>query len=254
MNHKPVFTGVGAAIVTFFDERGHVDNEATARHAAHLASRGMRAIIVAGTTGEASHLSTKERLHLLDAVKAALPDNVPVLLGTGNLPRGVSVNDLTRRAASHGADGALVLSPHHGDVREFYGEVVAAAGAMPVLAYHFPAVSGSPGISMDDMRALRVSGLKDSSGSAERLLDGVALKTPLYTGSSALTAYAGLLGCAGAILAAANLEPELCADAFAGNMQAQRDLLWVHKIVSHEGIKGIKQELSRRHGVSTACR
>jgi hypothetical protein len=32
----------------------------------------------------------------------------------------------------------MVLSPSKGDVREFYGEVVAAAGSMPVLAYHFP--------------------------------------------------------------------------------------------------------------------
>ena len=39
-----------------------------------------------------------------------------------------------------------------------------------------------------------------------------------------------MLGCTGAILAAANLEPELCADAFAGNVQAQKDLLWAHKI------------------------
>ena len=54
---------------------------------------------------------------------------MPVILGTGDLAAGVSVPDLTRRAAEHGAGAALMLSPHHGDVREFYGEVVGAAGA-----------------------------------------------------------------------------------------------------------------------------
>jgi hypothetical protein len=69
-----------------------------------------------------------------------------------------------------------------------------------------------------------------------------------------MVAYAGMLGCSGAILAAANLEPELCADAYAGSVQAQRDLLSIHKIVSQEGVKGIKQELARRFGTSTSCR
>lgn len=251
----PVFTGVGAAAVTFFDEHGHIDPEMTARHAAHLADRGMRAIVVAGTTGEASHLSMKERLQLFDAVRAAVPATVPVLLGTGNLAAGVKVTELTRRAAEHGASAALVLSNHQGDVREFYGEVVGAAGKMPVLAYHFPAASHSHGISIEELKALKVAGIKDSSADPERLLEEVCLyHGPVYTGSSSLVYLAGRYGCAGAILAAANLEPELCAEAFNGSVQAQRDLLWAHQVVTHKGVKGIKEELARRYGTSTACR
>ena len=163
MNPKPVFTGIAAALVTFFDEHGHVDNAATAKHATHLASRGVRAVVVAGSTGEASHLSMKERLQLLKAVKAAVPAHVPVLLGTGDLTAGVSVPDLTRRAAEAGADAALVLSPRHGDVREFYGEVVGAAGGMPVFAYHWPKVS-PPGITMEELKALKVAGHQGLDG------------------------------------------------------------------------------------------
>jgi dihydrodipicolinate synthase/N-acetylneuraminate lyase len=251
---SPVFTGIGVALVTFFDEHGHVDIECTSKHAAHLAGRGVRAIVVAGSTGEASHLSMKERLQLLDAVIAAVPDHVPVILGTGNLAAGVSVPNLTRRAREHGAAAALTLSPHHGDIREFYGEVVDAAGPMPVLAYHWPKVS-PPGISIEDLKATKVAGLKDSTGDPERLLDELAhFHKPLYVGSAAITAYAAMLGCTGAILAAANLEPELCIDAFAGSIQAQRDLLWAHKVSSCGGVKAIKEELARRHGTSTACR
>jgi 4-hydroxy-tetrahydrodipicolinate synthase len=251
---KPVFTGVAVALVTFFDAHGHVDLAATARHAEHLAGRGMRALVVAGTTGEASHLSMKERLQLLDAVRAAVGDDVPVILGTGNLAAGVRVPDLTRRAAQHGASAAITLSPHHGDIREFYGEVVAAAGAMPVLAYHFPQVS-PPGITIEELKALKVAGLKDSSGDCERLLDTLAQwRKPFYTGSSTVVAWAGMLGATGAILAVANLEPELCVDAFAGSVTAQKDLLGAHKIFSCYGVKGIKEELARRYGTSTVCR
>jgi 4-hydroxy-tetrahydrodipicolinate synthase len=251
---QPVFTGVGVALVTFFDEHGHVDPGATANHAAHLAERGARAIVVAGTTGEASHLSMKERLQLLDAVRKEVGDAVPVILGTGNLSAGVSVPNLTRRAAEHGASAALTLSPHHGDVREFYGEVVASAGSMPVIAYHYPQWS-PPGIAMEELKALKVAGIKDSSGDCERLLETVAhYHKPIYTGSSAIVAWAGMLGATGAILAAANLEPELCSDAFAGSVQAQKDLLHAHKILTCYGIKGIKEELARRYNTSTVCR
>ncbi len=253
-NIKPVFTGVAVALVTFFDEHGHVDLESTAKHAAHLSGRGVRAIVVAGSTGEAAHLSMKERLQLLDAVKAAVPDWMPVVLGTGQLAAGVSVPALTKRAAEHGAAAALTLSPHHGDVREFYGEVVAAAGSMPVIAYHFPTMS-NPGISIDDLKALKVSGVKDSTGDPERLLDALAhFHRPIYIGNAAIAAYAGMLGCAGAILAAANLEPELCADAFMGNVHAQKDLLWAHQVVSTKGVKGIKEELAHRFHTSSAVR
>jgi 4-hydroxy-tetrahydrodipicolinate synthase len=253
-SQQPVFSGVAVALVTFFDEHGQVDTGATASHAAHLAERGVRAVVVAGSTGEAVHLSMKERLQLFDAVRAAVPASLPVLLGTGDLAPGVSVPDLTRRAAQHGASAALVLSPHRGDIREFYGEVVASAGQMPVLAYHWPKAS-PPGISLDDLKALKVAGLKDSTGDTERMLEVLAFyKQPFYAGNSSVVHSAGSLGCTGCILAAANLEPERCVDAFAGDIAAQKSLLAAHRIVSNYGSKGIKEELARRHGTSTVCR
>lgn len=249
----PVFTGVGVALITFFDEHGHVDNASTARHAAQLVDKGVRAVVVSGTTGEASHLSMKERLQLFDAVRAAVPAATPVILGTGDLAAGVSVPDLTKRASEHGASAALVLSPARGDVREFYSEVVAAAGDMPVLAYHWPKQS-PPGITIDELKALKVAGLKDSTGEPGRLIETLSVfHKPVYTGNAMIAAYAGQLGCTGAILAAANLEPERCIDAFAGDISAQKALLGTHQILAG-GIAAHKAELARRHGTSTVCR
>ena len=254
MNPKPVFTGIAVALVTFFDEHGHVDLEATAKHAAHLAARGVRAVVVGGSTGEASHLSMKERLQLFKAVKYAVPSHVP---GDPRHRRPVRRRQRPEpHPAGRGGRGRRGdrLSPRHGDVREFYGEVVGAAGHMPVLAYHWPKVS-PPGITMEDLKVLKVAGVKDSTGDTERLLEMLAcFHRPIYTGNASVVAYAGLLGCTGAILAAANLEPELSADAFAGSVAAQKDLLFAHRIVSHYGIKGVKEELARKFGTSTVCR
>ena len=206
----PVFTGVAAAVVTFFDEHGCVDAATTARHASHLADRGVNAVVVAGTTGEAADLSMKERLSLLDAVRAAVPAHVPVIIGTGALPTGVSSAELTKRSIDHGADAAVALSPHHGDVRQFYEEIASAAGTFPVIAYHYPKVSLNDGIPVDVLPVLPIAGLKDSTGDPTRMLEQLAVyEGPVYSGSAAMALYAGALGCTGAILAAANLEPEL---------------------------------------------
>ena len=83
---------------------------------------------------------------------------------------------------------------------------------------------------------LPIAGIKDSSGSADRLLDELAhYAGAVYVGSSALLALAGPMGGAGAILALANVEPERCCRAFAGDAAAQRELAEAHLAVRAGG-------------------
>jgi 4-hydroxy-tetrahydrodipicolinate synthase len=251
---KPVFTGVGVALVTLFDERGDLDAPATAGLAAQLVDLGVRAVIVAGTTGEAATLDAEERVVLLDAVRRELPASVPVIAGTGApSPRQAAL--LTRDAVEHGADAVLTLSPPGAtDARPYYEQVAKAATGTPVLAYHFPKVS-PPGIAVHQLGELPVAGVKDSSGDAEWLLHELhEYEGPLYTGSSALLSFAGPLGCAGAILALANLEPERCARAFGGDVVAQAALLESHLAAHDRFPLRLKEMVAARFGTSTVCR
>lgn len=220
----PVFRGVGVALLTLFDAHGELDAPATAALAAQLVERGVRAVVVAGTTGEAAALSAAERAGLLSAVRRAVT-SVPVVAGTG-APSARQAVALTEAAAGGGADAVLVLSPPGAaDPRPYYDAVAVAAGGVPVLAYHFPAVS-PPGVPVELLGSLPVAGCKDSSGDADRLLRGlVEWGGPLYTGSSSLLSTAGALGAAGAVVGLANLDPEGCARAFAGDAAAQRGLV-----------------------------
>jgi 4-hydroxy-tetrahydrodipicolinate synthase len=77
-----VFTRVGVALVTLFDDDGALDAPATARLASVLVDAGVQAVVVAGTTGEAAALDREERVELLRAVRAGLPAT-PVIAGTG---------------------------------------------------------------------------------------------------------------------------------------------------------------------------
>ena len=58
----PVFTGVGVALVTLFDDDRQLDHDATGKLAAQLVELGATAIVAAGTTGEADALDDDERL------------------------------------------------------------------------------------------------------------------------------------------------------------------------------------------------
>ena len=247
------FTGVGVALVTLFDEDGELDVPATAAHALRLVEAGIRAVVVSGSTGEAAALSAEERVSLLEGVREAVPDGVPVLAGTG-APSARQAIARTLSAQEHGADGVLVLSPPGvADPEPYYEVVTRAAGDLPVLAYHFPAVS-PPGISVEALARLPVAGLKDSSGDPDRLLAELDWGRPLYTGSSALLALAGPIGCAGAILALANIEPEGCAAAFAGDAGAQRRLAAAHRAAHVAFPRGLKELMAARFGTSPVSR
>lgn len=249
----PVFTGVGVALVTLFSDDGEVDLEATAAHAARLVDLGVRAVVVAGSTGEAAALGVEERAALVRAVRGAVPEDVPVVAGTG-APSARAAVALTRDAVDAGADAVLVLSPPQtADPGPYYEAVAKEAAGLPVLAYHFPAVS-SPGIAVDALAGLPVQGCKDSSGDAERLLATLEVfDEPLYTGAAPLLVHAGAIGCAGAILALANVEPERCAEAFAGDGRAQRGLMAAH-LAARRFPHGLKAAMAARFGTSTTAR
>jgi 4-hydroxy-tetrahydrodipicolinate synthase len=239
-----VFTGVGVALVTLRDEKDVPDPAATADLAASLAGRGMRAVLVCGTTGEAGRLSDDERVAVIKAVRAAVPGDVPVLAGTGATSTAAAAA-LTSAAAAAGADAVLAWSPPgYADLADYYAAVGAAAPGVPVLAYHVPWVS-APGVPVEALEDLPVVGIKDSSGEPDRLLfELTRYSGATYVGSSALLALAGPLGGAGAILAVANVAPELCVAAFGGSAQAQLELADVHLAVRAGGPKALRQMIA----------
>jgi 4-hydroxy-tetrahydrodipicolinate synthase len=251
---EPLFTGVGVALATLFDEAGELDAKATAGHAATLVELGVRAVVVAGSTGEAAALTAEERIDLLSEVRRAVGAEVPVVAGTG-APSARQAAALTRAARDAGADAVLALCPPRTtDPRPYYEAVAGASGDLPSLAYHFPQTS-PPGIPVEVLPDLPVQGMKDSSGEPERLLAELEVfHRPLYVGAAMILLMAGSLGVPGAILAVANVDPEHAIAAFAGDPAAQRALLPAHRKVRHAVPSGLKQAMAERFGTSPATR
>jgi len=247
-----IFSGVSVALATLFDEKLQVDVAATTDHAARLEELGCQAIVVAGSTGEAAALDRSERAALTTAIKAAV--SVPVLVGTG-APTPYQAAQFTTDAVEAGADGILALSPPgSNDLRSYYTVLAHLAGDLPLLGYHFPRVS-APGIPIGMLSELPIVGFKDSSGDAGRLLAALnEYEGDTIVGAPTLLSMAGSMGAAGAILAAANAEPERCIAAWSGDPDAQLALHETVVACQAPLEDGLKHLMAERFGTSTASR
>jgi 4-hydroxy-tetrahydrodipicolinate synthase len=103
---------------------------------------------------------------------------------------------------------------------------------------------------------LPVAGIKDSTGMAGRLAEEIDLDWPgaIYTGSASLLGFARWAGAAGAIVAAANVVPEDCLAAWAGDAAAQREVLRVERTYRASFPTGIKAATAERFGTPRGSR
>ena len=206
-----------------------------------------------GSTGRRPPLTGPERVALIEAVRGAVPPGIPVIAGTG------APSARAGRRAHRGCDrrgrrrGARLPPPGSRDLTGYYEAVAGAARGRPALAYHFPRVSAPhPGGGAGGPAGGRGQGL---SGEPDRLLDELAhYPGATYVGSSAVLALAGPMGAAGAILALANIEPERCVAAFAGDAAAQLALADRHLEARRGGPPMLKTVLAAEQGIPAVTR
>jgi 4-hydroxy-tetrahydrodipicolinate synthase len=127
-------------MVTPFDERGRVDEDAFVAMIHHLLENGSDGLVVAGTTGEGATLSDDEKFRIWElAVGEA--NGAPVIAGTGTYDTAHSVH-LTEQATEAGVDGVLVVTPYYNKPNRrglrAHFEAVAAATNLPVVLYNIP--------------------------------------------------------------------------------------------------------------------
>lgn len=156
------WAGIYPAAMTMFDERGRVDEDATAAHAARLVEDGVQGIVAAGTSGEFILLDAEERMRVIRAALAGAAGRVPVIAGTGTAATGETIT-LTEQAAAAGVAGAIVILPYY--LKPTMAEVVGhfralgSASPIPVMVYNNPANSAAPAIEPPALAELYHEGL-----------------------------------------------------------------------------------------------
>ena len=184
------------AMVTPFDREGAVDYEQAKRLALALIESGSDGIVVAGTTGESSTLSTEEKLKLFAEVKSAVGDKGIVIAGTGSNNTFQSVQ-LTKEAAQVGVDGVLSVVPYYnkptqeGLLRHFC--TIAEATDLPLLLYNIPSrsmISLSLDTTIKLSQKINIVGIKEASGNFDQIaqiLQGTDEDFLVYSGEDSHT-------------------------------------------------------------------
>jgi len=129
------------AMVTPMREDLSVDFPAVERLVEHLVATGSEGLVVTGTTGESPTLTTREKVELYRAVKAAAGGRASVIAGTGNYNTAESV-ELTREAERAGVDGCMLVVPYYNNPPQEglyqHFKTVAVATGLPVILYNVP--------------------------------------------------------------------------------------------------------------------
>jgi 4-hydroxy-tetrahydrodipicolinate synthase len=195
------------AIVTPFDERLDVDEDAFVSLLHQLAANGSDGFVVCGTTGEASTLSDDEQLALIELAVRERPSGVSIIAGAGSNDTRHAVH-LTERASEIGVDAVLSVTPYYNrpsrrGILGHFGAVAAASG-VPVILYNIPQRTGTdmPNDLLARLAQIeRIDFVKQSNEANLAPVDGLRI----YAGNDDLFARTLDMGEAGGILVASHL-------------------------------------------------
>ena len=225
-----MFKGAGVAIVTpFLDGRFH--KEAYEKLIEFQIQNNTQALIVLGTTGEASTVSYEERETIIKTAVEKNAKRIPIIVGTGSNSTATAV-EYTKQAEELGADGILLVTPYYnkctnkGMIAHF--TEVARSTKLPVILYNVPgrtAVNIPPDVIVAMSKVENVIGVKEASGNISQILEIKRLVSKdfmIYSGNDDQVIPIYACGGHGVISVASNVIPkemqEMCEAFMEGNL------------------------------------
>lgn len=212
---QSIFTGSAVAIITPFKENG-VDLESLGNLLDFQLENGTDAIVVCGTTGEASTMTYQERAETIAFCVRHVGGRVPVIAGSGSNSTENAVT-LSREAERQGADALLVVTPYYnkatqaGLIRHY--RTIADAVSLPIILYNVPSRTGvsiAPETCAALARHPNIAGVKEASGNLGNIQRTRALcpeDFTIWSGNDDETVPICALGGKGVISVAANILP-----------------------------------------------
>lgn len=232
-----IFTGSGVAVVTPFHENGTVNYEKFAELLEFQIQNGTDAIIVCGTTGEASTLTHEEHLDVIKYCVEKVADRIPVIAGTGSNCTDTAVY-LSKEAEKYGADGLLLVTPYYNKATQNglyeHFKIIADSVKIPIILYNVPSRTGCNIMPETVVRLCKevdnIVGVKEASGNISQIAKLQALaggSVDLYSGNDDQIVPILSLGGKGVISVLANVAPkqthDICAKYFAKDVEGSRD-------------------------------
>ena len=229
---KTVFTGAATAIITPF-KNGQIDYESFEKLINWQIDEGIDAIVVCGTTGEASTLTDDEHRDAIKFAVDTVAGRVPVIAGTGSNDTAYAI-ELTQHACDAGADAVLVVTPYYTKATQkglinMFTEI-ADASTKPVILYNVPSRTGCnilPATAAKLADHPNIVAIKEASGNISQIAELAHLvgdKMDIYSGNDDQIVPILSLGGKGVISVLSNPMPratsKICHDYFEGNTSA----------------------------------
>lgn len=231
---KPIFTGSGVAIVTPFTNEG-TDYNKLSELIEYQIKEGTDAIIIAGTTGEASTMYDNEHKAAIKFTVEKVNGRVPVIAGTGS-NHTVHAIELSKYAQEVGADAILTVTPYYNKTTQKglyeHFKLIANSIRIPVVLYNVPSRTNL-NISPDTIKALseidNIVAIKECNLSqVGEVVNLCGEDFSVYSGEDAAIVPFLSLGAKGVISVMANIIPkdthDMVAKYLAGDVEASRKL------------------------------
>lgn len=231
-----LFKGSGVAIVTPFNEAGvdfkkleeliewHIDNKTDA-------------IIICGTTGEASTMSEDEKKAAIKYTVDVVKGRIPVIAGTGSNDTKHSI-ELSKWAEAIGVDGLLIITPYYnkttqrGCIEHF--KAIANSVNKPIIIYNVPSRTGlniKPETVFELSKLDNIVAIKEASSDIVQIAEIAHLcgdNLDIYSGNDDQIVPILALGAKGVISVVANILPrdthDICEKFFNGDLKGSLDL------------------------------
>lgn len=227
----PIFKGAATALITPFKNRA-IDFEAFGAIIDAQLAAGIDALVICGTTGEASTLTDDEQISAIEYAVKRVAGRVPVIAGAGSNDTEHAIS-LCRRSCEVGADALLVVTPYYNKTSQrglihMYTRI-ADSVTKPLILYNVPSRTGV-NIEPATYAALadhpNINGIKEASGNFSKIVEIVSLvgdKLALYSGNDDQIVPMLSLGGSGVISVLSNVLPaetsEMCHKFFEGDVK-----------------------------------
>ena len=194
-----IFTGAGVALITPMNEDGSVNYEKLRELLEFHVANKTDAIIICGTTGEASTLSDEEHLECIRFACEVINKRIPVIAGTGSNCTQSAI-ELSKEAEKSGVDGLLLVTPYYNKATQaglisHYSQI-ADSTKCPIIMYNVPGRTGCNLLPETVAELVRTKsnlvGLKEATGNLAQASKTMALtdgKLDLYSGEDGLVVW-----------------------------------------------------------------
>lgn len=216
------------ALITPMNEDGSVNYSKLEEIIEFQIANHTDAIIICGTTGEASTLSEEEHLECIRYTCEVAKKRIPVIAGTGSNCTEAAAY-LSEEAEKGGADGLLLVTPYYNKATQnglkVHFKKILENVKIPALLYNIPGRTGTkilPQTLMDMWKEIpNVVGIKDATGDISEVAEVMNLsdgKIDLYSGNDDQITPVLSLGGKGVISVLSNILPQETHDIVASYM------------------------------------